>query len=44
MALHNLPKVHLNPDTETIFNIGVKPINNDDVLEYAESYLRHIRI
>jgi hypothetical protein len=41
-SLHNLPKVYLNPEAKTLFNIGIQPINSDDAMEYAEFYLKLI--
>lgn len=39
LALHNLPKVYLNPNTKTLCNIDTQPISMEDALEYAYSYL-----
>ena len=38
-AFHNLPKVYLNPTAQTLFNIGIKPISEDEAIDYAESYI-----
>lgn len=40
MALHNLPRVYLNPKAETIYNIQEKSISVQEAIEYASSYLK----
>lgn len=39
-ALHNLPKVFLDTNEETFFSIGIPPIEDDEALQYALSYIQ----
>ena len=38
-AFHNLPKVFLNPATQTLGNIGIQPISEKEAIDYAKSYI-----
>lgn len=38
-ALHNLPKVFLNPQEQTLFNLGIHPISTENAIQYAKSYI-----
>lgn len=34
-TFHNLPKVCLDPTTQTLFNIGIQPISEEEAIDYA---------
>lgn len=38
-TFHNLPKVYLDSTAQTLCNIGIKPISEDEAIDYAESYI-----
>ena len=42
MAFHNLPKVYLDVTAETLCNIGVHSISEEDAIEYANSYMKKV--
>lgn len=41
-AFHNLPKVYLDATTETLCNIGIPAISEEDAIHYANSYMNKI--
>lgn len=36
---HNLPLAFLDETNPTVFNIGMKPISNEEAIQYASSYV-----
>ena len=44
MAFHNLPKVYLDVKAETLCNIGVCPISEEEAIKYAKSYIHKCHI
>ena len=38
-SFHNLPKVYLEPTTQTLCNIGIQAISEDEAIDYAEQYV-----
>ena len=38
-AFHNLPKVYLNPTAQTLCNIGIHPISENEAIDYVQSYI-----
>ena len=38
-AFHNLPKVFLDPNDTTVFNLNIQPIARQEAIQYAGSYL-----
>ena len=38
-AFHNLPRVYVSKNRDTFFNINILIASEDDVIQYAESYL-----
>jgi len=40
MAFHNLPKVYLDATAETLCNIGISAISEEDAIKHANSYMK----